>query len=672
MAERRLSLGEQAALAVLHLTALRELGGAYDAPWIVALAVPAAISLRWRWTRPPRALVQLLEHLSWALLGGLTLFALGWSLYVLLPQGSAAVVVKAIGLALSLLATISLVGSTVWRPGRAFVPSALGMLAAAAFNTDRPLPYLAVAVAVLALAVFAAFEAAATAKRAKARLLPGLAFGVPVLGLAYGIARLLPWAQPHVEAATAEAFLSQGRQYAGLSETSTLGAIEELALSPRIVMRVDTPVPQNLRAHVFTRFDGRNWRPPGRPLIDLPPAGPEAAVGFEHWLGPVPGRFFLASPAGGASRSPRTIPTRVVQVVWNGGALAMPQGIRLLRVDAASAKGDALGVVSVGFSELESYGTLNVPEVSEAADPPRLSEALELPADLDARLHELAARLGEGGPPAEERVRRVSDHLARECHYSLKVGRFATSQPVAEFLFEKKRGYCEYFASAAAVLLRLQGVPTRYVTGFCVRDENRVAGRYLVREADAHAWIEVFLPGRGWVEADPTPAAEYAALHEPLRAGALEAVFEWVRGRWAELRTLAGAGAWRALLAWLRREALGPLAALLLAALLWRGLRGRLSRRRRPRQPRTEDDAPAHLRDLLKRVDAVMARCGCARPPTAAPLQHLEALSPEALPAGLREASREALACFYRGRFAGQAVSATETQTLVRRLDEHA
>src|SRR5204863_7826985 len=96
----------------------------------------------------------------------------------------------------------------------------------------------------------------------------------------------------------------------------------------------------------------------------------------------------------------------------------------------------------------------------------------------------LAARLGAGARSADERLRATLAWLARECRYSLSVGRFHTSDPVAEFLFEKKRGYCEYFASAAALLLRLQGVPTRYVAGFAVADEAYAAGHYEVREAD--------------------------------------------------------------------------------------------------------------------------------------------------------------------------------------------
>src|SRR5262249_38312627 len=79
------------------------------------------------------------------------------------------------------------------------------------------------------------------------------------------------------------------------------------------------------------------------------------------------------------------------------------------------------------------------------------------------------------------------------------------SQPVSTFLFETKSGHCEYFASAMALLLRASGIPTRMVNGFLMGEYNPVGDDYIVRQSDAHSWVEVYLPGSGWVEFDPTP-----------------------------------------------------------------------------------------------------------------------------------------------------------------------
>jgi len=78
--------------------------------------------------------------------------------------------------------------------------------------------------------------------------------------------------------------------------------------------------------------------------------------------------------------------------------------------------------------------------------------------------------------------------------------------PVANFLFERKHGHCEYFASAMAVMLRSLHIPSRLVTGFRGGEYNDITGQYVVRASDAHSWVEAYFPGSGWISFDPTPA----------------------------------------------------------------------------------------------------------------------------------------------------------------------
>ncbi len=89
-------------------------------------------------------------------------------------------------------------------------------------------------------------------------------------------------------------------------------------------------------------------------------------------------------------------------------------------------------------------------------------------------------------------------------------------EPVDFFLFERKQGHCEYFASAFAVLARSVGVPTRNVNGFLGGEWNEYQGYVAVRAGDAHSWDEVYYPGlapgSGWVTVDPTPPADIDAL----------------------------------------------------------------------------------------------------------------------------------------------------------------
>lgn len=125
---------------------------------------------------------------------------------------------------------------------------------------------------------------------------------------------------------------------------------------------------------------------------------------------------------------------------------------------------------------------------------------------------ELKARAGgEDGPDWQERVARaICDHLSKgELQYSLTRQRPPRgTDPVEDFLFVQKQGHCEYFASAMALLARVAGLQARFVTGYFAGEFNPVGGFYQFRQKDAHAWVEVFLPGKGWTTFDPSPPSD--------------------------------------------------------------------------------------------------------------------------------------------------------------------
>ncbi len=134
---------------------------------------------------------------------------------------------------------------------------------------------------------------------------------------------------------------------------------------------------------------------------------------------------------------------------------------------------------------------------------------------------DLAARLASGAKTPFEVVERVQHYLVDSgvFHYTTDVSD-AGMAPLVDFLTRTHSGYCQHFAGAAALLLRLAGVPTRVVAGFAT-GESDGAGHYRVRDLDAHAWIEVYFPGYGWVPFNPTPGtapAAVAAQVDPLAA----------------------------------------------------------------------------------------------------------------------------------------------------------
>jgi transglutaminase-like putative cysteine protease len=162
---------------------------------------------------------------------------------------------------------------------------------------------------------------------------------------------------------------------------------------------------------------------------------------------------------------------------------ASPQG---LRYDAYS----ALAPGAAGSTEL---------------DLAERDRDLQLP-PLDPRIPQLAHTLTAGAATPLERARAVESHL-RGSHYryTLQLPRRESADPLADFLFVRKQGHCEYFASAMAVLLRTVGIPSRMATGFESGVYNSLTDQWLVRASDAHTWVEAWLPGSGWTTFDPTP-----------------------------------------------------------------------------------------------------------------------------------------------------------------------
>lgn len=127
---------------------------------------------------------------------------------------------------------------------------------------------------------------------------------------------------------------------------------------------------------------------------------------------------------------------------------------------------------------------------------------LQLPEKIkeDSQIKALANSL-KGRTP-EETVKNILNFLKK--NYTYSISNLPTESPLKDFLFKEKKGNCEFFASAAAVLLRFDGIPSRLVAGYKGGNYNRLGGYYIVSQKDAHVWIEAYLNGF-WVSFDPTP-----------------------------------------------------------------------------------------------------------------------------------------------------------------------
>ncbi len=133
---------------------------------------------------------------------------------------------------------------------------------------------------------------------------------------------------------------------------------------------------------------------------------------------------------------------------------------------------------------------------------------LQLPPEITDRTRQLAEDITAGAVTNYDKAVRIRDWLQQNLSYSLDLRDYGSQEPIDFFLFERRAGHCEYFASAFAILARSVGVPTRNVTGFLGGEWNEYDGYIAVRAGDAHAWSEVWFPGQGWVTFDATPPGE--------------------------------------------------------------------------------------------------------------------------------------------------------------------
>jgi len=272
----------------------------------------------------------------------------------------------------------------------------------------------------------------------------------------------------------------------GLSETMSPGNLSNLALSDAIAFRAEFQgelPPQALRywrGPVMWNFDGRTWSLGDYvPARAEPPTAGRAAYRYDVVLEPH-NRNWLFALESAASVPPRA------RYSGDGQILARFPVRARLRYDVTSVIG---------------------PEARSDEAPYLLRRALRLPESFNPKAAALAAQWRSG-------ARDEGEVLSRAIAF-FRQGRFVyTLEPpmlgsdsVDEFLFDTKAGFCEHFASAFVFLMRAAGIPARVVTGYQGGEVNPFDRIVTVRQSDAHAWAEVFLPGQGWLRVDPTAAA---------------------------------------------------------------------------------------------------------------------------------------------------------------------
>lgn len=280
----------------------------------------------------------------------------------------------------------------------------------------------------------------------------------------------------------------------GLADRLRLGGGGDIKTNARTVLKAslqpDPGVEHLGRYWVgrrFDTFDGKEWRGSG---VARPPA---TTVRLRALEGPRLTQQIEVLPAYGS----RTL-------VGLEEPTGFAVGVRLSSLGGGSvrlveARGEE--VRATGDAATFSYTVVSADGPRTEADDEAQPRALQLP-PLDPRIAPLSREAAGGETEPRRAARRVEQWLKASYGYTLELGE-EVDDPLAAFLFDRREGHCEHFATALAVMLRAQGIPARVTAGFY--GGLRVGDRYAVRAGDAHAWVEAWLGDEGWVTLDATP-----------------------------------------------------------------------------------------------------------------------------------------------------------------------
>jgi transglutaminase-like putative cysteine protease len=151
--------------------------------------------------------------------------------------------------------------------------------------------------------------------------------------------------------------------------------------------------------------------------------------------------------------------------------------------------------------ELSSAGSSYPDEITDTY--------LQLPNTISERTRDLAARIAFGAESNYETIKRIEEYLRTNYPYQLDAPPVPERRDAVDyFLFDAPGGFCSHYASAMAVMLRIQGIPARIVTGYSMGEFDYEINEYRVRVNNAHAWTEAYFPGYGWIEFEPTAGLE--------------------------------------------------------------------------------------------------------------------------------------------------------------------
>ena len=509
---------------------------------------------------------------------------------------------------------------------------------------------------------------------------------------------------PRVSAGLLQKSRGEALKTTGFSERVDLGMIGSVKEDPHIVMRVELPNQPAagkdrlyLRGVAYDRYTGRSWSTTNRRRRNL---------------GLVADGTFAVNSNGTRTSPSLSEPLRqdiLLEALDTSVLFAAPFAEHLSgefpRVQADSMTGLHLPfpVSSRIRYSVTSRERQMVTEEHVTRDPNDSNSVhdryLQLP-ELSHQVTELARRVTTATTNPHEKAVAIQEHLINNYRYSLDTGTEVSARPIEDFLFTRKTGYCEHYATAMVMMLRSVGIPARLVTGFLATEWNDFGQYYTVRQRDAHAWVEVYYSHSGWITMDPTPASGAASttsgwdmlqrIGEAFRLqwdrlfirysardqlavvhslrdssdSARDLLSRWVTALKAssaqaleQLRTHAQAASPLALgLLTVIPGAALALLVILIKRVWWDALPSH-----RPMIRKQQ-----HIAQLYRKMLNLMARQGLSKRPTSTPTEFLQLVRSEWSEAGSMVAELTALYC--RGRFSGSSLTHEENALAVKQI----
>lgn len=349
-----------------------------------------------------------------------------------------------------------------------------------------------------------------------------LAFVIASAAAALVITVVLFFAMPRAGLGFLERKTANTVKVTGFSDTVDLGELGEVKTDRTVVMRVGIRggrpnVLIHFRGAALDHYDGARWTRRVKKTAQAPRSGS--------------GRFIIGSS------EERLLEQEILLEPLDADVLIAASNVMFIDGKFNSLRVDPSGTLYLPtppYSRLEYVAWSDILNPRAAPDSALVFDEYKETSFLDTDpsgpgIRALTAEVTKGARDERAAATAIEVYLKNTYEYSLDPPHTEGKTPLEDFLFYSKKGYCEHYATAMTVMLRAAGIPSRLVTGFLEGEWNGLGNYYIVRQENAHSWVEAYIKGRGWTTFDPTPGEGLGSIKIP---STLSLYIDLIRWKW--------------------------------------------------------------------------------------------------------------------------------------------